>query len=324
MPARRLPVAAAPAAAGALALTLALLLINGRFTGDWGKGVLLVIDVAGAAALLGVVLLAELPRTERDGLLLAVPAIGGAILVLYVLSFLARILGADGNGAGTVFWVFGVFAAVCVAVWRATSVRVLVLVAALDAEVSVLGLVFWLGSPGLETLRTILLLLAVGLGAAGWFLRRGFPRESVLLIDAGAVAALALGATLLVSLFSSALSFRSTFSPTGAFPTTTSSTISGGGAPAGWSLVVLFLGVALVAFAALRREPGPAFLGALVLLSFALATGTRLSHSLLWWPLLLLLLGIAGLALGVSGRRLPPVRRRAAPDAAPAAPPPSA
>jgi hypothetical protein len=81
------------------------------------------------------------------------------------------------------------------------------------------------------------------------------------------------------------------------------------GVPGGWALVSLASGLGLLAFAALEREPGPGFLGVAVLAVFAVVTSVQVGTgpSLIFWPLLLLLLGAAGLIVGLRpARPLPP------------------
>jgi hypothetical protein len=73
-----------------------------------------------------------------------------------------------------------------------------------------------------------------------------------------------------------------------------------------WQLVLLAAGFGLVAFGALDRSPGPAYLGVLNLILFILAA-TGSADDLLGWPLFLLAGGIAMLATGLRPRRpLPP------------------
>ena len=66
-------------------------------------------------------------------------------------------------------------------------------------------------------------------------------------------------------------------------------------------------GFGLVAYSAIDREPGPGYIGVLVLAVAVLIVGFTGDHNLLFWPLFLLLVGIAGVALGLRPRRrLPP------------------
>jgi hypothetical protein len=85
--------------------------------------------------------------------------------------------------------------------------------------------------------------------------------------------------------------------------------VGGGHAGTGWELVLLAVGLALVAYAGVDREPGPGYLGFVVLVLFVAIAGPRSvsGASLIGWPILLLLLGGAGVAAGLRPRRdLPP------------------
>jgi len=77
----------------------------------------------------------------------------------------------------------------------------------------------------------------------------------------------------------------------------------------GWKLYVLAVGCGLIAYAGVDSEPGPAYVGVLVLGAFALLAGLPVATrgSLVGWPLFLLAIGAAGLAVGLRPRRpLPP------------------
>jgi hypothetical protein len=124
------------------------------------------------------------------------------------------------------------------------------------------------------------------------------------------VAGVALAATLLAALV------ISTFGPLGDF---TRPALNAG---TGWELVLLALGLALVAYAGVDREPGPGYLGFVVLVLFVVLAGqpSEDGASLIGWPILLLFLGGAGVAAGLRPRRdLPP---EPAPRVAPAPPSP--
>ena len=58
--------------------------------------------------------------------------------------------------------------------------------------------------------------------------------------------------------------------------------------------MLLAAGCGLIAYGALERSPGPAWLGVANLAVFVVAAGTFSDETLYWWPLLLLLLGRRG------------------------------
>ena len=66
-------------------------------------------------------------------------------------------------------------------------------------------------------------------------------------------------------------------------------------------------GCGLVAFGAVDRAPGAAYLGFANLLAFIVVVAVTPEQTLLWWPLLLILLGGGALAAGLRPRApLPP------------------
>jgi hypothetical protein len=95
-----------------------------------------------------------------------------------------------------------------------------------------------------------------------------------------------------------------------------------GSAPSGgegqsvvWDVFLLLFSLGLVAYGAVARTRGPAYVGFLGLLAFALVQGAELNavvegdepdSSFAGWPLILLLVGAVALAAGAIGRRPPP------------------
>jgi hypothetical protein len=74
-----------------------------------------------------------------------------------------------------------------------------------------------------------------------------------------------------------------------------------------WETVLLGAGFGLVAFGALDRSPGPAYVGVLNLAGFVAVVTAGGEETLLWWPLVLLAAGALMLLAGLRPRRpLPP------------------
>jgi hypothetical protein len=295
-------------AAGAVPLALGVLLVNVRMDGSWGIGVLFVVTALGCALVLGMGVLAPLegerPRSYQQVLLLAGVLLGFATLVR-----LAQVLGVQDplTKAGTTTWIFLVVAVGATWIARACRSAVCALIAALASIVFVLSFVEWVFSPdGPSTTRWLLLAAAIVLVLAALAWRDRQRRESVYLIDAAGAAILVLGLT-----FVGALLRILTFVGAPA------------GAPgSGWELVLLAAGLGLVAYAGVDREPGPAYLGAAILLLFTALAGLPGGGgaSLWFWPLVLLLIGGAAVAAGLRPRReLPP--EPPAPGARPGDPP---
>ncbi len=290
-------------AAGAVPLTLGLLLVNVRLDAAWGTGIFLVIDALACALVLGMGLLAPLegerPRSYQQVLLFA-----GLLLGFTTLVRLAQVLGADAplTASGSRMWIALVVAAGAAWIARARRSAFCALIAAVAAIVAVLAFVDWAFSPqGPSTARWVLLALAIVLVLAALGRREERRRESVYLIDAAGLAILTLGVTFLgaavlayTSLPDVALGFLGV--PAG---------LPGGG----WKLVLLAVGLGLVAYAGIDREAGPGYLGALVLLVFVVLAGIPgvTGASLWFWPLVLLLLGAVAVAAGLRPREeLPP------------------
>ena len=290
-------------AAGAVPLALGALLVNVRLDPTWGTGVFLVIDALACALVLGMGLLAPLEgehaRSYQQVLLLA-----GQLLGFVTLVRLAQVLGADRplNAAGSRLWIFLVVTVGAAWIGRARRSAVCALVAALSAIAAAIAFVDWAFSPqGPGTLRWVLLALAIALVLAALARRDAHRRESVYLIDAAGVAMLALGVTFLgaaavafTPLPEVALRFLGI--PVG---------VPGGG----WKLVLLAAGLGLVAYAGVDREPGPAYLGAVILLVFVVLVGIPGAGgaSLWFWPLVLLLVGGVAVGAGLRPRQeLPP------------------
>jgi hypothetical protein len=77
--------------------------------------------------------------------------------------------------------------------------------------------------------------------------------------------------------------------------------------PGFWELVVLGAGCGLIAYGAVDRVPGAAWLGVAHLVGFLIAASAGADDTLLWWPLILLALGGGAMAVGLRPRQpLPP------------------
>lgn len=282
-------------AAGAVPLSVGVLLVNVRLDAEWGTGVFLVLTALACGLVLGMGVLAPLegerPRSYQQVLLLA-----GVLLGFVTLLRLAQVLGVEDplGAAGSRVWIFGVVLLGSLWLTRALHSAVFALVAALSGIVTVLSFVEWAFSPeGAATTRWLLLALAIGLVLAALQVRASHRRESVYLIDAAGIAILLLGLTFIGALVQLLTLIGA---PAGA---------PGGG----WKLVLLAVGVGLVAYAAVDGEPGPAYLGAANLVLFVGLVGLpgEGGASLWFWPLVLLLAGAAMVLAGLRPRRpLPP------------------
>ena len=293
-------------AAGVVVLTVAIYVLETRFASAWGVGIRFVID---ALAAFGVGALAvqsplegERPRAYQSVLYIAT-----FFLVAVMLNNLADILGADNppNASGTIVWIALLLVALCA--WFATrrNSAIMTLLGAISFVFVVEAFVDWVFDPhGLTTFRWILLVLVLAFTLASLSARGDRPRHAVQLVNAAGLSAVALAVTFVPQ---SIITFNG---------------VQARGVGAGWELFLLACGFGLAAYAAVDREPGPAYLGALVLALFVLIAGpaSRDGASLIGWPIVLLLMAGAMLAIGLRpSHPLPP-----APDAgAPPPPPPT-
>jgi hypothetical protein len=287
-------------AAGAIALAVAVVMIDLRFDGVWGRGVLLVVTLLACAVVLGPGMAAEReeehPRPAHSALLVA-----GLALLAVTIYRLAQVFGVDAplSASGTAFWTSALFAGIAAfPAWGRLNSPVCALIEALAGGAALLAFVDWVFDPhGPTTSRWILLLLIVLYAAATSRARPSRPRHAVQLVNAAGVAALAL-------IFSFGL-------PLDVHPH----------ASTWWEIVILVAGLGLVAYAIRERHRGPGYLGFAVLVGFAVLAGQRDPEgaSLVGWPLLLLLVGggVLAFVLRPARRPLPP------PPPAPPPPPPA-
>jgi hypothetical protein len=207
-------------------------------------------------------------------------------LALAVLGNLAQLLGADAitsNGAAT--WVFALLAGLAFAFTARRNSAASTLLGSISGGIAVLAFFDWaLDVDSAATFRWILLgLVAVyAIAAVGQRDRR--LRHGVALIDAAGVATLAICFTFAGGrVLAPVLDHRT--------------------AAWGWELLIVAVGFGLIAYSSVDREPGPAYLGVLNLVAFAIITSGGVSRhgaTLVGWPLVL---GVAAVVLLVIGLR---------------------
>lgn len=153
--------------------------------------------------------------------------------------------------------------------------------------VAVLAAATWLLGAGAGTYRWLLTACAVALVLVALWLRAGWPRLAILLIDGAGGCVLAIAATHLIGV-------------------STSGGLATVDAAWAWEALLLACGCGLVAFGAVDREPTPAGLGIAVLASFVVLAGSW-GDGLLVWPAALVALGGGVLLAGLRpARPLPP------------------
>jgi hypothetical protein len=275
-------------AAGAVALTALVALLQLRFDDVWSEGCHFGYATA-AGAFVGALALrsereASEPRPYQSALLAATFA-----LAVPALTRLAQLLGSDGLGpSGTLAWVGGALSALGFALARARGSAICLLLGAVSLVIALVGFVAWAFSPsGAGAFRWLLATLTALFALATVGLRDRSPARAVALADAGGLAALALGITFAGDQIFAVRAF-------------------GPGAGAGWELFLYACGFGLCAYSAVDRAPGPGWIGVAVLaVTTLVAAGGK--ATLVGWPLVL---GAGAAALLVVGLRpsrpLPP------------------
>jgi hypothetical protein len=275
-------------ATAAVVFALAVGAIQVRMEDPWSDGALLL--VAGGTFLIIYVLGLAGPGTlDRPAPPTSLLIITALLVAPSALLQLARVLGADNAfDSGTLTWMAAVFAVVAAVPSRTRGSAAATLLCAAGLTGVVLAGADWVFD--LESLNTFKYLLA-GLTAvffvAGLTTGGARARHGVVLIGAAGLTAVALG-VILTGLFGLDVILS-----------------SNGGEPWGWVLVQLLSGAALVAYAVSANQPGPAYLGAIVLLQFLVGAALDFSKngSLSGWPVALLIIGGVVLAYTLRPRR---------------------
>jgi hypothetical protein len=286
-------------AAGAVVLATGIAVAELRL----GNSVALAVHFLLLALPAGVILALGLQAPNEDGrppAYQSVLLVTGLLLLYPALLRLADILGADLSGdlpAGELTWVSLVQAGVALYAARRRRSAICLLIAAIAAGVALVAAWEWVFEPGTFTAsRWLLLLVAVALTLASLVLRGGEPRQAELLVDGAGLAILAIGVQAGISYLVGALSL---------FGATPAELL-----PGFWELILLGAGCGLVAYGAIERLPGPAWLGVANLAMFVVAAGPFGDETLYWWPGLLIALGAAAMVAGLRPRQpLPPEPR---------------
>jgi hypothetical protein len=287
-------------AAGAVPLSVAAILIDVRM-GQWAVGARFAVVGLIAVLILMMGWLAPLEQPKGPRAYHSILLVAGLLPLAVALLLLASVLGAHG-GTGAIAWTFGVEACVAVAAARRANSAICTLIGALAGAIAVEAFVYFAFSPhGIGTFRAFLLVLTVGLGVGAVRLRDRRRRHAVQLINVGGVLTVVLALTLAVQALGVAIA--SSLNSLGG------TKLRGVelGAPGGWKLYIAAVAFGLVAYAAADREPGPGYLGVVNLVALVLLVGLTSGHTLVGWPLVLLVAGGAGLAVGLRPREpLPP------------------
>jgi hypothetical protein len=295
---------------GGLLLGTAMLLIFIRRSalGDaWGDFALLLVLLAPCVFLYGAALLGRLGAGE-DSPWQSVYAVFGILLVPLVLFQFVELVNGNTGAPLNTAWIFLVTAVAGAVAALVGNIRYGLLIASIALIFSWLGLWDEILSDGLVgdygTFRGLLIIIALLLlaGAVGFYTVdrvRGLAWGSEILTGAGIAAVLGAG-------------FIS-FTAFGDVPVTPPTPTLGGGdvvetEAAGakpsllWDAVLLIVSLALILLGSRFRGRGPVYIGAIGLVLFILLAGLDLDAdepegTILGWPLLLLILGLAAVVV---------------------------
>jgi hypothetical protein len=281
-------------AAGAVLVTLGIALEEVRLDDKLPTGVHLVIlaVAAGAIYALGV----QVVQQGRPYAFQSVLLVCGLLLLFPALLTLADVLGADFDEfpAGAVVWTSLLYAGAALYPAVARGSSICALIGALALGLAAMAFANWVfGANSAETYRWLLALAAIVYVIVCLALRGAAPRHSEQMANAAGLAVLILGLTAIVPVVAAFLF------PFGA--------AAAGPLPNGWELVVFAAGCGLVAYGAVDRAPGPAYLGVANLAVFLVSAGVSDEDTLLYWPALILALGLGTMFAGLRPREpLPP------------------
>jgi hypothetical protein len=241
----------------------------------------------------------------------AVLMVAGVLLSVLAFGQLWDVVGVDPDSAGFGFLLFA-----CVAGLAAfASFGVGAAYQALLAAVA--GIAAWLfffemilDDPSTTAFRWLLLVLCVAYAAVALALREREAGQAPEFVTAAGIAGVGVGVIGVVAGAGDAI---------GAFFFDAVPSERDGQSFV-WDLFLLVFSLGLVAYAAVAQTRGPAYVGFVGLLAFTFIQGAELNallegdegdSSFLGWPLILILLGAAGLAAGAVGRKPPPAGTRA-------------
>jgi hypothetical protein len=240
----------------------------------------------------------------------AVLMVAGVLLSVLAFGQLWDVVGVNTDTSGFGFLLFaGVTALAAFASFRVGAAYQALLAALAGIATWLYFFDMLLDEPGVTAFRWLLLVLCLGYAAAAFALREREVPQAPELVTAAGVAAVLVG---LIGVLAQA---GEAIGPLifGASPG------EGEGQSFIWDVWLLLISLGLVAYGAVTYTRGPAYVGFLGLLAFAILQGVEVNAllegdepdaSFVGWPLILLLIGAAGLAAGVMGRRPPPAGAR--------------
>ena len=279
-----------------MVLATGLALLELRLMDELAVGVHFLI--LGTAAAIVLALGLQAPTEDgRPPAYQSVLLVTGLLLLFPALLRLAATLGAEDFGtdfpAGELTWSSLVTGAVALFAGLRRRSAICLFLAAACGLLGLLSAWEWVFENETFTAsRWLLLVAAAGLVLASLALRAGAPRQAELLVDAAGVAVLVIALQGVSLTLFSAILVQGTEQPS---------------LPNFWELIVFGAGCGLVAYGAIERSPGPAWLGVANLVLFVVDVGLEDAGAIYFWPIALILLGGVAMAAGLRPRRpLPP------------------
>jgi hypothetical protein len=284
-PPHRGPLIAAGAVSLAVGVSLAELRLDDRLSTGVHMAILLV--SGGLLFFLG----AQAPNEDGKPPAYQSVLLGAGLPLLFAgLMTTAEALGAESWSPGALMWTSAVTAGL--AVWPAfeRNSAISLLLAAILGGVALLSAWAWIfGAESPAPYRWLMAAYAAALVLCSLALRAPARRHAEVLTDAAGLAIAWIGLSGIEIMISPVLVDGTT------------------GLPWFWDIVVLGAGFGLVAFGAVDRSPGPAYLGVVNLILFILVVGGGDNRTLYWWPLVLIAGGAIMLVAGLRPRSpLPP------------------
>jgi MFS family permease len=275
-------------AAGAVALAVGVSLEELRLDDRLPRGVHMAILLLSGGLLF--FLGAQAPNEDGKPPAYQSVLLGAGLPLLFAgLSTTAEWLGGDRWSPGALMWTSAVTAGL--AVWPAfeRNSAISLLLGAIAGGVALLSAWSWIfGAAAPAPYRWLMAAYAAALVLCSLALRAPARRHAEVLTDAAGLAIAAIGVSG-IGLVSDPF------------------VADASGLPWFWDVVVLGAGFGLVAFGAVDRSPGPAYLGVVNLILFIVVVGGDGVATLYWWPLILIVGGVIMLAAGLRPRSpLPP------------------
>ena len=294
---------------GGVLFALGAVVLFARKSGDWAAFPLLIVVAVPCAVVFGLGATGAL-ETGEVARWQAVLMVTGVLLSLLAFGQLWDLVGVNPDSSGFGFLVFACVLGLAAFASFGVGAAYQALLAALA------GIGAWLfffdmilDEPGVTAFRWLLLLLCLIYAAAAFALRQSDAPQAPELVTAAGIAGVLVG---LIGVLAAA---GNVIGPLvfGA------STGEGEGQSFIWDVWLLLISLALVAYGAVVHARGPAYVGFIGLLAFAIFQGAEVNAllegdepdaSFVGWPLLLLLVGAAAMAAGAIGRRPPPAGAR--------------